>query len=147
MKAKLKKDWYGRDKSAEELHEDSKNWNSEIEFIHIEMRFLNNLLASKYIDFLEYDLEKETKKLASNIKEEKRIGNELHDLIVKHENSLADLIQTNSVKANTHYKDIHKKLESEMLFYTKKYRKVKRQIFKLVEEIMKKKAQKKLMGS
>lgn len=71
----------------------------------------------------------------------------MHDLIVKHENSLADLIQTNSVKANTHYKDIHKKLESEMLFYTKKYRKVKRQIFKLVEEIMKKKAQKKLMGS
>ena len=147
MKAKLKKDWYGREKSAEELHEDSKIWNSEIEFIHDEMRFLNNLMASKYIDFLEYDLEKETKKLASSIETEQKIGNELHDLIIKHENSLAGLIETNSVKANTHYKDIHEKLASEMLFFTKKYRKVKRQIFKVVEEIMQRKEQKKLMGS
>ena len=60
---------------------------------------------------------------------------------------MADLIETNSVTANTHYKDIHKKLASEMLYFTKKYRKVKRQIFKVVEEIMKRKEQKQLMGS
>ena len=144
MKEKIKKDWFGRDKSAEELHNDSRNWNSEIEFINDEMRFLDHLLASRYIDFLEYDLEKETQKLAKSIDEEKKIGNELHNLIVNHEVVLADLIKTDSVEANTHYKDLHQKLESEMFFYTKKYRKLKRKIFSLVESVIRKRGQKKL---
>ena len=120
MKEKIKREWFGRDKSAEELHRDSKNWNSEIEFINDEMRFLDHLLASKYIDFLEHDLEKETQKLAKNIDEEKKIGNELHNLIVSHEIVLADLIETDSVAGNTHYKDFHLKLEAEMFFLYQK---------------------------
>ena len=147
MKTKIKQDWFGRDKSTEELHDDSRTWNSEIDFINDEIRFLDHLLAYKYIDFLEYDLEKETKKLASNIEEEKKIGSELHELIKKHENILAKLMDTNSVDANLHYKDIHKKLEGEMLYYTKKYRKLKRTIFSMVEDIMRKKDQKKLLKS
>ncbi len=32
MKRKMPKDWFGRSKSIEELHHDSRNWLSEIEF-------------------------------------------------------------------------------------------------------------------
>jgi len=147
MKAKIKRDWFGRDKNTDELHNDSKMWNSEIDFIYDEMRFLNDLLAYHYIDFLEYNLGKETNMLADEIKEEKKIGNELHSLIKKHESTLSKLIETKSVAANLHYKDIHQKLESEMLFYTKKYRKLKRKIFGLVEDIMRKRDQKRLTKS
>ena len=33
MKTKMKKDWFGREKSVDELHHDSKIWVSEINLI------------------------------------------------------------------------------------------------------------------
>ena len=144
MKAKLKKDWYGRLKSTEELHDDSKNWLSEIGFVNDEMRFLDHLLGSNYIDFLEYGLEKNVERLVKNIADEKKIGKELFTIINDHEKVLGDLIKTNSVTSNTNFMDVHKKLEFEMTIYNKKYKKLKRQIFELVEDVIHKKKQKKL---
>ena len=57
----MPKDWFGRSKSIEELHHDSRNWLSEIEFINYEMKFLNNLLRSYYIDLLESGYDKHIK--------------------------------------------------------------------------------------
>lgn len=53
MKAKIKKDWYGRLKNKEKLHNDSKFWISEIDFVKDEIRFLDRLLSSNYIDLLD----------------------------------------------------------------------------------------------
>lgn len=144
MKAKIERDWYGREKSTEELHDDSQYWLSEIDFVYDEMRFLDQLLGSNYIDFLENDLEEKAKQLTDSMRAEKETGAELRTLIREHEKTLGDLIKTNSVSSNTHFIDIHKKLEFEMMLFFKKYKKIKRQIFEVVENIMRKKDQKKL---
>ena len=60
MQAKIKKDWYGRLKSVEELHDDSKLWISEIDFVIDEIKFLKNLLSSNYIQLLDAGLSKKT---------------------------------------------------------------------------------------
>ena len=144
MKAKEKRDWYGREKSTEELHDDSKQWLSEIDFVYDEMRFLEHLLASNYISFLEHGLDEKSKKLSNEMNAEKKAGIELQTLIQKHEETLGELIKTNSVSSNTHFLDIHKKLEFEMMLFFKKYKKLKRQIFEVVEHIMRKNSQKKI---
>lgn len=145
-KTKIKKDWYGRLKSKEELHDNSKNWLSEILFVNDELRFLDHLLGSNYIDFLEFELNNKIEKLVKSIKEEKKIGAALKKLIQDHERILSDLIDTDSVTGNANYMDVHKKLEFEMILYNKKYKKLKRQIFEVVENVMEKKAQKKLQS-
>ena len=141
---KIKKDWYGRQKSKEELHDDSKSWFSEIDFVNDELRFLDHLLGSNYIDFMEFGLNTKIEKLVKNIKEENKIGILLKNLIQDHERTLSNLIKNDSDSGNANYMDVHKKLEFEMILFTKKYKKLKREIFSIVENVMERKAQKKI---
>ena len=143
MKRKMPKDWFGRSKSIEELHHDSRNWLSEIEFINYEMKFLNKLLSSYYIDLLESGYDKPIKGLVNKIVVEKKSGNALSKLILEHEKILSDLIQTNSVASNKNYLETHKKFEIEIIIFLGRYKELKTEIFKLIEKIMKKKGQKK----
>jgi len=146
MKTKIKKDWYGRLKSVEELHNDATLWISEINFINDEIRFLNHLLSSNYIDFLEAGLDKKIKGMIKKLDTEKNMGNILYKNIILHKKIMRELIETKSVTSNKNYLETHKKLEREVYVYFKKYRKIKKNIFNLVESIMRKKEQKKLVG-
>ncbi|MDX5584649.1 MAG: hypothetical protein QNK20_06925 [Aureibaculum sp.] len=147
MKRKIPKDWFGRSKSIEELHHDSRNWLSEIEFINYEMKFLNKLLSSYYIDLLESGYDKRIKELVNKIVIEKKSGNALSKLILEHEKILSDLIQTNSVTSNKNYLETHKKFEIEIIIFLGRYKELKTEIFRLIERILKKKGQKKISKS
>jgi hypothetical protein len=143
MKTKMPKDWFGRSKSIEELHHDSRNWLSEIEFINYEMTFLNKLLSSNYIDLLDSGYDKHIKELVNKIVIEKKSGNALSKLILEHEKVLSDLIQTNSVTSNKNYLETHKKFEIEIIIFLGRYKELKMEIFKIIERTMRKKGQKK----
>ena len=143
MKTKKPKDWFGRLKSKDELHHDSRNWLSEIKFINYEMKFLYNLLTSNYIELLSFGLDIKVKELFRKIAIEKKSGNALSKLILEHEKILSELIQTNSVTSNTNYLETHKKLEIEFNIYLGRYKELKKEVFKIMESTMKKKGQKK----
>lgn len=145
MKTKIKKNWQGREKSVEELHYDSKNWISEINFINDEIRFLNHLLSEKYIDCLDGGLFKKIKNLIIQISDEKKAGHALKEVINKHETILSDLIKNNSVESNKNYLLTHNKIEKEIYSFNNKYKNIKKDIFDIVENIMKQKEQKKLL--
>lgn len=139
----MPKDWFGRSKSVEELHQDSINWLSEIEFTNYEMKFLNQLLSSYYIDLLDSGYDDNIKELVDKIVIEKKSSKALSKLLVEHEKILSDLIQTNSVTSNKNYLDTHKKFEIEMNIFLGRSRALKMKIFKLIERTMRKKKQKK----
>ena len=143
MKTKKSKDWFGRSKSIDELHHDSRNWLSEIKFINYEMKFLYNLLTSNYIELLSFGLDIKVKELFKKIALEKKSGNALSKLIIEHEKILSDLIQTNSVTSNKNYLETHKKFEIEIAIYLERYKELKKEIFKIMERTLKKKGQKK----
>jgi len=145
MKTKIKKDWFDRVKSIQELHNDSIMWISEINFINDEMRFLEHLLSSKYIDCLSSGLNKKIEISVEKISDEKKVGKTLLELILKQEGILSNLIENNSVTSNKNFLEIHKRLEIEINAYVKKYKRIKKQIFDIIEKVMKKKEQKKLI--
>ncbi|MDT8417388.1 MAG: hypothetical protein RQ864_06215 [Lutibacter sp.] len=144
MKTKMKKDWFGREKSMEELHHDAKIWVSEINLIEDEIRFLEHLLSEKYIDFLSEGLHKKIEDSVKQLSVQKNVGTTLLELINSQEKILAELIKYDSVTSNQNYFENHKKLEIEVTSYIKKYKELKQHIFKVVEKVMKKKDQKKL---
>ncbi len=145
MKKKLKKDWFGRLKNKEEIHHDSKEWISEIEFINDEMRFLENLLSINYIDCIKSGFSDRIKELTTLIIEEKSKGITLYKIIVDHEKTLSELIVNESVDSNLHFMEIHQKLEREITSFFKNYKELKKEVYVIVEKIMEKKMQKKLM--
>lgn len=146
MKTKVKKDWFDREKNTEELHQDSRLWVSEIHFIKDEIRFLEHLLSANYIDFLAKGLHKKIDESVKQISVEKDVGTALLGLINDHEKILSELIKTDSVTSNINFIENHKKLEIEVNAFIKKYKNLKQEIFKTVENVMKKKDQKKLSG-
>ncbi len=144
MKEKLKKDWFGRTKSIEELHNDSRLWISNINFIIDETRFLKRLLSTNYIDCLEAGLFKKIENFVQKLSTEKKKAKTLLLLIQEHENTLNCLIKSNSVLSNINFTETHKKLEKEIVVFTKINKRLKKQIFEIVEQVMHKKHQKKL---
>ena len=147
MKTKMKKDWFGREKSTDELHHDAKIWVSEINLIKDEIRFLEHLLSENYIDFLAAGLHKKIEDSVKQISLQKNIGTTLLELIKSQEKMLSELIKYDNVSSNQNYLERHKKLEIEVNSYINKYKDLKQHIFKVVEDVMKKKDQKKLPGT
>jgi len=145
MKSKIIKDWQNREKSEQELHNDSTLWISEIHFISDEIRFLEHLLSSKYIDCISAGLYQKIEEFVHKLSEQKKVGETLKIVINEQELILLDLIEKNSVTSNKNYLENHKKLEFEMNYYMKKYKRLKKQIFDIVENVMKTKDQKKLV--
>lgn len=145
MKIKINKDWQNREKSIQELHNDSMLWISEINFINDEVRFLEHLLSAKYIDCLAAGLYKKIEELVHKLKEQKKVGDTLKIVIKEQEVILTDLIKRNNVLSNKNFLENHKKLELEVSYYIKKYKRLKKQIFDIVENVMKQKVQKKLI--
>ncbi|MFA5297950.1 MAG: hypothetical protein WC389_07055 [Lutibacter sp.] len=143
----MKKDWFGREKSKEELHHDSKNWISEIHLIKDEIQFLEHLLSANYIDVLAIGLHKKIEENVKQIAVQKNAGNTLLDHISHQEKNLSEFLKNESVTDNVNYRENHKKIEKEVNAYVKKYKDIKQQIFKIVEDVMKKKEQKKLANS
>ena len=58
---------------------------------------------------------------------------------------MSDLIKTNSVTSNNNYLDTHKKFERDIHIYLRKYKMLKKNIFYVVENLMRKREQKILL--
>jgi len=146
MRTKQKKDWDSQDKSIEQLHNDSVLWKSEINFIQDEIKFLEHLLSSKYIDFLEGGLYKKIEAPVFKISNKKTTGATLIKIINEQEAVLSKLIDNNTANSNKNYFETHKKIKKEVYQYINKFKKIKGVIFNIVEDVMRKKTQKKLIG-
>ena len=90
-------------------------------------------------------LYKKIEELVHKLKEQNKIGKTLKIVINEQEAILVDLIKNNNVLSNKNFIENHKKLEFEVNYYMKKYKRLKKQIFDIVENVMKQKVQKKLI--
>lgn len=145
MESKISKDWQNRVKSVEELHFDSKEWISELDFISDDIRFLEHLLCSKYIECLSVGLYEKIEVFVYKLSEQKKVGETLKSIINEQEAILFDLIENDSVSSNVNFLENHKKLALEMNHYVKKYKRLKKHIFESVENVMRTIDQKKLI--
>lgn len=138
MEKKLKKNWFGRLKNKDEIHYDSKEWISEINFINDEMRFLEQLLKSHYTDLVNREGAARIKTLEDDIREERTKGETLYKIIIDHDNILAELIENESVNSNLHFLETHFKLEREMFGFLRTYKELKAEIYGILEDVIKK---------
>ena len=143
MKTKNKK--AKKIKNKEELHNDSILWKSEMNFIYDEMRFLEHLLSSQYIGFLDAGLYKKIESFVVSITKKKNSIKKILKLIEEHELMLSNLTIDKSTAVKKNYLETHNDLQREVnnLYYD--YREIKKQIFRIVEIEMKNKRIKKLI--
>lgn len=133
--------------NAEEMHEGSMRWFSELKFIRDEQFFLNNLVQSFTLQLIDSNIYKDSKKIIEGLKYAEKDIVSLFKKVQAHENQLEIMVDdVDQLKMEKAYLETHKELQIAMNDYTQQYREIKEQLFKLLTSIMKKGKQKRLLN-
>lgn len=133
--------------NAEEMHEGSMRWFSELKFIRDEQFFLNNLVKSFTLQLIDSNIYKDSKKIIKRLQHAEKEIVSLFKKVQAHENQLEIIVDdVDQLKMEKAYLETHKELQIAMNDYTQEYREIKEQLFKLLSSILKKSKQKRLQN-
>jgi len=133
--------------SPDVMHEESKKWLSELRFIKDEEHFFEDLVKLFTLKLIDYKNYANTKALINSLKNLRSKNQELINTVVIHEKDLYILLDgKDQLKEEADYKDKHRTLLIAVKHFFKDYRKLKREVFKIVKEIMKNEKRKKLLA-
>jgi len=136
-------EWLG----AEEMHEHSLQWLSELKFIRDEQMFLNNLVTSYTVELTDIGIFEESKNVVDQLQKAEIDVVPLFKKVQKHENQLEIMVDdVDQPKMEKAYIETHKQLLSSINDYSLRYRAIKEKLFKLVSKTMKKSKQKRLLN-
>ena len=120
------------------LHEETKQWISQLEFSEDEIAFFSNLLQS-------YVFEPDTPTLFENLQEHQKglaLAGEkckaMKKQLLEHENQLDGLLQLANHTLDDAYRDKHRYLREDMLECTAAFQKLKADMFRYGKTILKK---------
>ena len=129
------------------LHEENITWLQELEFVHDEHVFLEDLLSAHFLDLSTEKLYEPTKKLIQKLNEIERMDNELEDAIQTHNKHIATLLESLQLKGKKELVKEHKSIQKDFEAFHLKFKFVKRKIFNMIKEIIKEHKQKLLISN
>lgn len=125
--------------SAEEMHEASKKWLSELLFIADEHLFFKDLVKTYTSQLLNTEEFTDTVEIIDILNNSQKRNNELIKIVQKHENDLEIMLDgINQTKDETTYKKEHKELVKTMSDFYKEYTSIKTQLFEITKQAIKK---------
>lgn len=137
------REWF----SAEELHEESKKWTSELKFARDEQKFLNHMVKDYTLDIIDSDMFKTLQPVVESLNKSEKDLVELFKKVQLHENQLQIMVdEVNQERMEEAYLDTHSDLGREVEDYFVNYRDSKTKIFDIVSNVIKRKKQKRLLN-
>lgn len=147
MKKHTKEKEYTEWFSAEELHEESQRWSSELKFAKDEQKFLNNVIKDYTLDLIDSTIFYTVKNTIDSLNTIEKNLIDIFKRVQLHENQLLIMVDdVDQFKMEKAYLETHKDLANVVEGYFENYRVAKTTIFKIVSSIMKKKKQKRLLN-
>ncbi|MFS4417347.1 hypothetical protein [Maribacter sp. 2307ULW6-5] len=123
---------------ADEMHEQSLAWRSELEFSKDEQEFLNILITENTKVLLDNHRFKEVQELVSRLTTLETSGMQLLAQLQKHENKLDVMTNSTNERAlEKAYIAAHKELGKRMRDHRKNYALIKERLFMLIRGLMK----------
>ena len=137
------REWF----SADELHEESKKWFSELKFAKDEQKFLNNMVKDYTLDIIDSDMFKTIQPVVESLNKSEKDLVDLFKKVQLHENQLQIMVDdVNQEKMEEAYLDTHNDLAMKVQDYFETYRDSKTKIFDIVSNVIKRKKQKRLLN-
>jgi hypothetical protein len=133
--------------SAEDMHNNSKEWLSELEFIKVEHLFLDDIINSFALQLIDKTYFSDSKKIIEAINSSTKENEKLIKVIRKHENDLKIMIDgINQHKDEEAYKDEHRNITVIIHKFLKEYKILKKELFDMIKKIKKTQKQKRLIN-
>ena len=132
--------------SVKDIHNDSKEWVLELEFLKDEYLFFEDLMKSYTLQLIELQDYSKNKKIIDTISNYRKENDNLVKLIQEHQNKLEILVDDiNEPKEEEAYKKGHKSLKSLVKKFLKENKELKLQLFNIIKKIKKIEKQKRLI--
>lgn len=132
--------------NADIMHEASRNWLSELRFIKDEQQFLSNLIKSYTLQLIDASHFAESKKIVETLEALQKKNKKYIETVKAHENELLIMVDgIDQLQEEEAYRNKHRTLLVNINYYFKEYRKLKKQVFRAIEDIMKHEKQKRLL--
>jgi hypothetical protein len=130
------KDKYLHQADWQELYVLTEHWQSELAYYQDELRFLRMLIDNNLKLLIEDEGIKKVQEVALKLSEIETQKLNLEQNTNKHLNHLQDFIKNSSSKDSREFRDEHEYLEIELTGFVKNFRSLKKNIFKLSEQVM-----------
>ena len=135
-----------KEKAWSALYILAEHWQSDLKFFGDELRFLKELIGKYFISLIEVDHIDHTKQLVDELLDLEKKRKRLEKDIGEHLHQLTKLVESQFLQDTQGYKERHGKLEAGMSEFLKDFRKVKKELFHVTEQIMKSEKAKHLLG-
>lgn len=133
--------------SAEEMHNLSKKWLSELNFIKDEHHFFEDLVNKTDFEFIEDVKHADRAEIIDAINRSQKRNNMLTNLIKTHINALDILVDgKDELAKETHYKNEHTYITATVNKHLKNYNSLKSQLLEIVKDIRKVEKQRQLIN-
>lgn len=147
MKVKEKTHRYIEWISPEDMHTETVQWLSELNFVRDEQDFLNNLVKHYTIQLADARRLEKSRAIVGAILDAEKEVKVLMKKIQAHENQLDIMVDDIDQPAMERaYKETHKELMILMQRYLEEYRELKKRLFDLVSKVIKKEKQHRLLN-
>ena len=134
-------------KSAEEMHFSSNQWNSELNFVKDEHKFLEDMLKEYTLPIIESHLLSKVKDLIDRLTKYKQKTETLLNKVTEHRNGLQVMVDgINQLEEENRYKKEHRKLLIEVNQFSLEYNDLKKDIFETISQALKQQKQKRLLS-
>ncbi|WP_323789532.1 hypothetical protein [Psychroserpens sp.] len=132
--------------SADQMHDASKEWLSELKFLRDEHLFFEDLITkftSQIIDFGKFS---DTKEIIDAINKSQKRNNLLIEVVKTHENDLQIMVDgIDQVEEEKAYTKEHSGLIVTIANFLKEYKLLKAQLFNIIKDIKKEDKQRRLI--
>jgi GTP-binding protein EngB required for normal cell division len=138
MKTKQTHKHYMEWLSAEQMHEASKAWLSELEFISDEHHFFEDLVTTFTTPIIQSGKFSDTKEIIDAINRSNKQNNELIEAVKTHKNELHIMVdKIDQIEQEKAYANEHKTLMTIIADFLTAYRSLKLQLFEMIKNIKK----------
>jgi hypothetical protein len=114
----------------------AQHWQSDIKFFEDELGFFRLLIDKNLSLLIEASNIEQTRKMASHVTNLEKGRVVLADQISKHMKHIAALMENPFAQDAQQFKDEHTNLENSVMDFTKSFRSIKSEVFKLNEQVV-----------
>ncbi len=146
MKSKYNQVNYVEWRSTGEMHSNTVEWLSDLDFVKVEQGFLEELIKENTLNLISGDAFAKIKATVIKLSKSIEKANALASRVQIHSNELEILVdEVKQEKKEQLFKQEHNLLNAEIFIFLNKYKDIKNEIFELIKNIMKINKQKRLL--
>ncbi|WP_027136759.1 hypothetical protein [Gaetbulibacter saemankumensis] len=146
MKTKVVTPKYVEWLTAENMHQTSLEWLSELRFVYDEQLFFNDLVKSYTLQLINTKHFQESKSITDKLNILEKDTNHLIDQVVAHEKGLEIMVDSiNQIAKENDYKREHNNLTNSINKFMSDYKALKTRLFALLKDVLKEGKQKHLL--